>query len=68
MAENALLFAENNYGKALTKNEADYLTGLWAQWNQINLQKNNTYIKLFKSANMQYTVFQDGIINYQFTQ
>lgn len=68
LAEQGLSFAANNYGKKLTQSQVDYINGLISQSNQINLQKNNTYIELFKAANMKYTILPDGKINYQYTQ
>ncbi|MGE5627929.1 MAG: hypothetical protein ACM3X7_07400 [Solirubrobacterales bacterium] len=65
LAEQGLDFAANNYGKELTQREVDYINGIINQSNQINLQKNNIYIELFKAANMKYTVMPDGKINYQ---
>lgn len=68
IVDNALFFAEDNYGRKIYQSDIDYLRKLIEQDRGISLEKNNAYIELFKNAKMPYSISEDGTIKYQFKQ
>lgn len=66
--ESLLVFAKSNYGASLTKDDINFINNLGNKEKEICVQKNNAYIELFKSANLNYTISTDGTINYQYKE